>query len=334
MVDAGATGEAPTPIERPAAPLPPGFVHRRVVVDVPASSANLGAGFDTLALALDLRNRVEVEVVEGPGLELVVEGEGAGVLSVGRDNHVVVALETGLRWALGEVPPGLGFHIRMENAIPVARGLGSSASAVVAGLVAANALTGDRLDQRRLLTLAIEIEGHPDNVAAVLLGGFVVVAMVEGRPETVRFDAPRDLRTVLFVPDLQMATTDMRAALPREVPHRDAVFNLGRVALAVAGLASGRYDVLGAGTEDRLHQPYRARVYPALPRLIAAARAAGAIGACLSGSGATVLAFGASMQSLTEIGSAFMAVAADLDIGGSVQIVAPRNAGTVVIETG
>jgi len=332
VVEEDPTPEASPLGRRPSAPAPPGFRFRRVVVEVPASTANLGAGYDTLALALDLRNRIEVEVTDDPGLELSIEGEGAGVLRVSRDNRFIVALDTGLRWALGQVPPDRGFRVKMTNQIPLSRGLGSSAAATVAGLVAANALTGESLDQRRLLTLCIEIEGHPDNAAAALLGGFVVVAMVEGRPETVRFDAPRDLRAVLFVPDLQLATADMRAALPRDVPHRDAVFNLGRVALAVAGLAAGRYDVLRAATEDRLHQQYRAQAYPALPRLIAAARAAGAIGACLSGSGSAVLAFGASMQALTAIGSAFMAVAADADLGGSVRMVSPRNAGAVVIE--
>jgi homoserine kinase len=332
VVGEGSNAEEPPPVRRATAPPPSGFKYRRVVVDVPASTANLGAGYDTLALALDLRDRVEIEITDRPGLELSVEGEGAGVLPASRDNRFAVALDTGLRWALGQVPPELGFRVRMINAIPLARGLGSSAAATVAGLVAANALTGDGLDQRRLLTLSIEIEGHPDNAAAALLGGFVVIAMVDGRPETVRFDVPRDLRVVLFVPDLQMPTADMRSALPREVPHRDAVFNLGRVALAVAGLAAGRYDVLRAATEDRLHEQYRAQAYPALPRLIAAARAAGALGACLSGSGSTVLAFGDSMQSLTAIGSAFMAVAADTDLGGSVRVVSPRNAGAVVIE--
>lgn len=303
-----------------------------MVVDVPASTANLGAGFDTLALALDLRDRIEVEVVDAPGLELSVSGEGAGALPAGRDNRFVVALETGLRWALGEVPLEVGFRIAMHNAIPLGRGLGSSAAATVAGLVAANALTGNGLDQRRLLTLSIEIEGHPDNAAAALLGGFVVIAVVDGRPETIRFDVPKDLGVVLFVPDVQMATTEMRAALPHDVPHRDAVFNLGRVALTVAGFASGRYDTLRAGTEDRLHEPYRAVAYPALPRLLAAARAAGALGACLSGSGSTVLAFGDSAPSLKAIGSAFIDVAAELDLTGSVRALSPRNAGAVVIE--
>ncbi|MFI5291764.1 MAG: homoserine kinase, partial [Candidatus Limnocylindrales bacterium] len=252
--------KAAAPVARPSAP--DGFRYRRVVVDVPATTANLGAGYDALALALDLRNRISVEITDSPGLELSVEGEGAGVLPTSRDNRFVVALETGLRWALGQVPADLGFRVHMQNQVPIARGLGSSAAATVAGLVAADALTGDGLDQRRLLTLSIEIEGHPDNATAALLGGFVVIAMVDGRPETVRFEPPRDLRAVLFIPDKPLSTSAMRAALPHEVPHRDAVFNIGRVALAVAGLAAGRSEVLRAATEDRIHEQYRAEVYP------------------------------------------------------------------------
>ncbi|MGZ6271386.1 MAG: homoserine kinase [Candidatus Limnocylindrales bacterium] len=313
-------------------PLPEGIVARRVVVEVPATTANLGAGYDALALALDLRDRFEVELLDEPGLELAVEGEGAGVLPAERDNRFVVALETGLRWALGQVPPGVGWHIRMLNQIPLSRGLGSSAAATVGGLIAADAFAGGRLNQRRLLTLCIELEGHPDNAAAALLGGFVVIALVEGRPETVRFDVPRDLRAVLFIPDVHLSTQAMRAALPREVPHRDAAFNVGRVALGVAGIATGRYELLRAATEDRLHEPYRAEVYPALPKLVAAAREAGAIGACLSGSGSTIVAFGDALRKLTAIESALLAVAAEADLTGVAQIVTPRNAGAVVIE--
>ena len=316
---------------RPA-PLPEGIVARRVVVEVPATTANLGAGYDALALALDLKDRFEVELLDEPGLELAVEGEGQGVLPAEQDNRFVVALETGLRWALGQVPPGVGWRVRMVNHIPLARGLGSSAAATVGGLIAADAFAGGKLNQRRLLTLCIELEGHPDNAAAALLGGFVVTALVEGRPETVRFDVPRDLRAVLFIPDVQLSTQAMRSALPREVPHRDAAFNVGRVALGVAGLATGRYELLRAATEDRLHEPYRAEVYPALPKLVAAARGAGAIGACLSGSGSTIIAFGDALRQLTAIESAFLAAAAEADLAGVAQIVSPRNAGAVVIE--
>lgn len=308
------------------------LVKRRVVVDVPATTANLGAGYDTLGLALDLVNRVELDALDRPGVELTVEGEGADTLPAGRDNRFVVALETGLRWALGELPPGVGWRIAMKNRIPLARGLGSSAAATVAGLVAANALAGDALDQRRLLSLAIEIEGHPDNVTAALLGGFVVVALADGHAEAIRFDPPRDLRCVVFIPRLELQTAAMRAALPHDVPLRDAVFNLGRVALGVAGIATGRYELLRLATEDRLHEPYRAAVYPALPKLVAAAREAGAIGACLSGAGSSVVAFGDSVRLLTAIEGAFAAAAADADLDGAVQIVSPRGPGAVVIK--
>jgi homoserine kinase len=137
---------------------------------------------------------------------------------------------------------------------------------------------------------------------------------------------------VIFVPEAPMTTATMRAALPHDVPHRDAVFNIGRVALGVAGLATGRYDLLRVSTEDRLHEPYRARIYPALPGLVAAAREAGAIGACLSGAGSSVIAFGDSVRLLSRIEGALAAAAAEADVPGAVQIVAPRSAGAVVID--
>ena len=309
-----------------------GLAHRVVTVEAPASTANLGAGYDALAMALDHTNRVTVEALPEPVVELTVEGEGAGELPADRRNRFVVALETGLRWALGEVPAGLGWRITMRNRIPLARGLGSSAAATVAGLVAADALTGGKLDAQRQLALACEIEGHPDNASAALLGGFVVVTLVDGMPETLRFDVPRNLRVVLFIPDLPLATGAMRAALPHDVPHRDAAFNVGRATLAVAALASGRYEHLRTATEDRLHEPYRAAVFPALPHLVRAARDAGALGACLSGAGSTVIAFGDSMAQLAEIERAFVAAAVELDVAGSVQMMAPRNTGAVVVE--
>ena len=220
----------------------------------------------------------------------------------------------------------------MVNRIPFGRGLGSSASAVVAGFACADRLTGGRLDQRRQLALASEIEGHPDNAAAALLGGFVAVTMVDGWPEAIRFDVPRALRTVVFIPERRLDTGTMRAALPREVAHRDAVFNVGRAALAVAGIASGRYEFLRVSTEDRLHEPYRAKVFPELPHMVRAARAAGAIGACLSGSGSTIIAFGDEHGLLERIADAFVEEAARLDLPGTAMVVAPRNSGALIVE--
>jgi homoserine kinase len=220
----------------------------------------------------------------------------------------------------------------MHNEIPLARGLGSSAAATVAGLVAGNALLGEPLTQADLLRLATGIEGHPDNATAALLGGFTACAIVDGAIEAVRFDAPRDLRAILFIPDLRLSTADMRSALPKKVPLEDAVANLTRVAIGVAGMATGRYELLRVLMVDRLHEPARATVFPQLPRLVDAARDAGAIGACLSGAGSTVLAFSDSVRTITRIEAAFSAAAADTDLPGHISVVSPRNTGAQVLK--
>lgn len=308
---------------------------RRIAVEVPATSANVGAGYDCLGVALDLTNRIEVEVLgwTRAGVELTVEGEGDGVdeLPATAQNRFIQGLVAALRTARGELPERAGWRVAMTNRIPLARGLGSSAAATVGGLVAGNALLGSPLDARTLLGLATEIEGHPDNAAPALLGGFVVVASTPDGVEAIRFDIPRDLRAVVFIPERRLETAAMRRILPAEVPHADAVANLRNVALGVAGLAAGRSDVLRWLTQDRLHEPYRAAVFPQLPRLLGVARDAGALGACLSGSGSTVIAFADSLAALSRVEAAFMAASADADLPGRVAIVAPRNEGARVI---
>jgi homoserine kinase len=310
---------------------------RRISIEVPASTANLGAGFDCLALALGLLNRIDVEVRgwSRGEIELSVDGEGATELPSDRSNRFVQGLEAALREVRGSIPEGVGWRIEMTNGIPLERGLGSSAAATVAGLLAGNTLLGEPLTSMDLLRLAAEIEGHPDNAAAALLGGFTVVAPADDSPgapfEAIRFDAPRDLRAVLFIPELRLSTAAMRKALPSKVPRADAVANLGRVALGVSGLATGRYELLRTLTLDRLHEPYRAKVYPQLPNLVAAAREAGAIGACLSGAGPTIVAFADSMTTLSRIEGAFAAASADLDLPGRIDVVSPRNGGARVL---
>jgi homoserine kinase len=306
---------------------------RRVAVEVPATTANLGAGYDCLGMALALTNRVglEVRTWSRGGIELSVEGEGAGELPADGRNRFVQGVEAAIREARGEVPEGASWRIEMVNKIPLARGLGSSAAATVGGLLAANALLGDVLSDGDLLRLATAIEGHPDNAAPALLGGFVASAAIGETVEAIRFDVPRGIRAVIFIPDLRLATSEMRRVLPSRVPREDAVANLGRVAIGVAGIATGRRDVLRFLTEDRLHEPYRAAAYPQLPRLVGDARAAGALGACLSGAGSAIIAFTDTVAGVARIEAAFRAAAADTDLPGRVEVVAPRNAGAKVV---
>ena len=187
------------------------------------------------------------------------------------------------------------------------------------------------MTEAQLLQIATTIESHPDNAAAVLLGGFVVSAHLADRVEAIRFDAPAGLRCVLYIPDRRLATEDMRRVLPAEVPLRHAVENLGRVAIGVAGIASGRFELLADLTIDRLHEPYRSIPYPELPRLTMAAREAGALGSFLSGAGSTILAFVAPGADPAPIEAALVAEAAACGLPGRSIVVEPRNRGPEIV---
>jgi homoserine kinase len=300
---------------------------------VPATTANLGAGFDALALALGMANVVDVELVDGrPGwVDLTVEGEGEGRLKAGRGNRFIAGLRSGLTEA-GTDPTDWSYRVTMRNEIPLSRGLGSSAAATVGGLVAARELVGDAgaaaLTDQRILEIAVEMEGHPDNAAAAVYGGFVVVATVDGAPHVVRFDPPAALVCAVFIPERPLSTAAMRAALPRSVPLADAVHNLGAAALCVAAFATGDLELLRAATVDRLHEPYRAAaVYPELPLLVRAAREAGALGACLSGAGSTVIAFADSPSRAESAGAAMAEAARAAGLDGSSRTLTPESRG-------
>ncbi|WP_323793209.1 homoserine kinase [Nocardioides sp.] len=262
-------------------------------VSVPATSANLGPGFDALGLALDLRDRLEAEVIpEG----LVVEVEGAGSDSVPRDERHLVVRAMRLAFdALGERPTGL--RLACHNVIPHARGLGSSSAAIVGGLALARGLVvggAEQLDDEALFQLAAELEGHPDNVAPACFGGFVI----SGRDDENGADAPffavpsavsSSLAAIVLIPPDGVETEVARGLLPDEVPHADAASNSGRAALLVAALA-GRPDQLLRGTRDLLHQQFRRPAMPATIDLVDDLRSAG-VPAIVSGAGPTVLAF-------------------------------------------
>jgi len=271
----------------------------RVHVRVPASTANLGPGFDALGLALGLHN--EIEAGESDRVAVTIEGEGAAQLATGERNVVVRALRAAYAAAGRRFD---GCTIRCVNRIPLARGLGSSAAAWVGGLVAGNALLGSPLDRATLLVLAAQAEGHPDNVAAALLGGLTVAYGGGDGARALSLPVPSDLSWVVLVPDVSMATAEARALLPASVPRADAVFNVQRVALLLASLQAGRPDCLRAALEDRLHEPYRLPLFPWMAGVTAAARASGALGCVLSGAGPSLLAVVSGEAQAATVGTA------------------------------
>jgi homoserine kinase len=261
-------------------------VSQPVIVRVPATSANLGPGFDALGLALTLHDVVEARFIPD-GISIEVSGEGQDSAGSGEDHLVIRAMREAFG-VLGAQPPGIG--LRCVNAIPQGYGLGSSAGAIVSGLLAARALAahGKDLTDTDVLRLATKLEGHPDNVSACLAGGLTIAWTSGCGAEAVRLDPAGGLAPVLCVPARPLPTQTARGLLPPSVPHADAAANAGRAALLIAGLTVDPALLL-AGTEDFLHQPYRATAMPATADLIGRLRAAG-IPAVVSGAGPAVLA--------------------------------------------
>jgi homoserine kinase len=249
---------------------------RRRLVKVPASSANLGPGYDVLAAALAMHLELEVEEVGS----FSVEAEGLSV-PLDRSNLCVRSFES-LRSA-----DGIAFRIRSD--IPLAAGLGSSAAAIVAGLLAADHLYELAQEPEDVLVKAAEIEGHPDNVAAALYGGFVVCANADGTLTSTRLDPPQGVEAVVVIPDEQVPTDEARKAIPEQVPMVDAVANISAAAELVLGIQRSDLTLIGRGLSDRLHQPLRAHLYPRSMEIVQEAPRMGAIGATISGAGPTVL---------------------------------------------
>jgi homoserine kinase len=296
----------------------------RVRVRVPASSANLGPGFDSLGLALSLYDEVEVSVAGDDQVRVEVVGEGAGRVPCDESHLVVSAMRA--TWAsLGDDAAPTGLRMRCRNAIPHSRGLGSSAAAAVAGAVAATVLSGrdPQLDRDTLLQVTAGIEGHADNAAASLLGGFVIAWETAGnigeRFHALRLETHADIRPVALVPQVESSTRTTRGLLPDRVPLADAAFTGSRTALSVLAFTQ-RPDLLMAATEDVLHQGYRRPAYPESADLVDALRARG-VPATISGAGPTVLALpaGALPADVDTTGFAEMVLPVDVD-GARVEI--------------
>jgi homoserine kinase len=250
---------------------------RRRLVRVPASSANLGPGYDALAAAMAMHLELEVEETG----EFSFDTGGLDV-STGRDNLIVRAFES--------LRPADGIAFRLRSEIPLARGLGSSSAAIVAGLFAADHLYELALSKEEMLARATEIEGHPDNVAAAIYGGFVVCGSGEdGAPRAARFDPPEGLEGIVVIPPDEVSTKLAREAIPPQVPLADAVANVSAAAMLVLGLRSSDLDLLARGLRDRIHQDRRRELYPRSMEIVDSARELGALGATISGAGPTVL---------------------------------------------
>jgi homoserine kinase len=267
----------------------------RVTVEVPATSANLGPGFDSLGVALDWRAR----------FHFAITSRQERPTNVIEQMALTAALAFYTRAAL---PPPAGIEVRYDGDLPVGRGLGVSAAARVAGAVAANELAEAGHARATLLGIAVHLEGHADNAAPAMLGGLQIVVADDDEPVYLRIDPPEDLRAVLIVPEFSMPTNESRKALPERLTRNQAVHNIGRAALLVGALVTRRYDLLNIATEDVLHQPARAQIFAPMYQIFQAARDAGAHGVYLSGGGSAIAAF--ATERFAEVAGAMREAAA------------------------
>ena len=304
----------------------------RVVVRVPGTSANCGPGFDCLGLAATIYNDLDLTLLEDETLTIEANGDGAETIPTDDKNIVWRAARMVIERS-GNGEKFKGGVLRMENRIPMSRGLGSSAAAIVAGLFAANEILGKPFNRSDILKFATEIEGHPDNVAPAIFGGFTVSTVdYRGQVQTFAFLPKIKLKLIVAVPDFPLSTRIARQVLPKSVPLKDAVFNVGRASMLIAALINGKEKFLAGAFDDALHQPYRTKLVPGMQEVFSAGKKAGALGVCLSGAGPCVIAFSAADKHLenniaVEMVQAFKrnevqagALILDLDTRGAVVI--------------
>ncbi len=281
------------------------MAEKMIKVRVPGTSANCGPGFDTIGVACNIYNELELTLKKEPELKIEISGEGAANIPCDSRNIVWRSIHHLLCKANME-KEYQGAHIKMLNAIPLSRGLGSSAAAIVAGLKAANVLIGNQFSRRELLQMGTDLEGHPDNVAPAIFGGFTITVVHEGQPECFSFIPKLSLKLVVAVPEFLLSTRAARSVLPDNVLMKDAVFNISRASLLVAALSRGNKRFLQHAFEDAIHQPYRAKLIPGMYDIIYAAKAAGALGAAMSGAGPCLIAF--TIENEVQVGEAMVKV--------------------------
>ena len=283
------------------------MAQRSISIRVPGTSANCGPGFDTFGLACTVYNDLTLELLQEPRLEIEAQGEGAENIPRDERNIVWKSIQYLLKQA-GREREYLGARIQMENRVPLSRGLGSSATAIVAGLKAANVLLDNCYSRRELLQFATDIEGHPDNVAPAIFGGFTISMKTRSGVECFSFVPKFHLSFVVAVPNFPLSTRMARNVLPEAVPMKDAIFNIGRASMLVAALTRGSERFLRSSFDDALHQPYRAKLIPGMYDVFRAARRAGAVGTSLSGAGPCLIAYALERHRReAEIGAAMQA---------------------------
>jgi homoserine kinase len=304
---------------------------QRFGVRVPATTANLGPGFDALGMAVGLEIDLEFTAVDSAPHEIVTEiiGEGSDYLPRTANNMIYKSAQELALYLGCQLPP---LTMKVTNRIPLSRGLGSSASAIVGGLCCANLALGSPVDNAVILRLATGIEGHPDNVAPALLGGQVVSTMDNDEVRYIRLEPPTGLVLVVAIPSFPLSTHAARGALPGMLMFSDAVFNISRSSLLVAALNQGRFDLLRCAMDDKIHQPYRKKLVPGMEDVFKAALDAGAHGVALSGAGPSLIAF--ATESPEAIGKAMSEMWAFHGIDSSVFITRPSSRGTEAIDYG
>jgi homoserine kinase len=296
-------------------------------IRLPATSANLGPGFDSLGLALQLYNTFYFKQIEDE-IRIRLLDESGNTINLSPEDNLVYQTMKGLFTDYGK--PCTGFELTGKIGIPIGRGLGSSATAIIAGLVAANRYLGNPLTEESLIKKAIAIEGHPDNIVSAFYGGFNINVLTDKGVISKKIKLDETMQIVLVIPDFQLSTRELRQILPEKVSYRDAVFNHSRTALLIACFYEHNLDLLSTAMEDRLHQDYRAPLIPGFQEIINQAYQTGAKGVALSGAGPTMIAF--CHKKAAEIGQVMVDVFKSHQIDSRYLITLPDNRGIKIID--
>jgi len=264
-------------------------------IKVPATTANLGPGFDCLGVALSLYNEFEINVVQNVKYKVRIETEGVDIDEIPKDetNHLYKGIKKIFDFCKIKIP---SLEIYIKNNIPLKRGLGSSATAYVAGVIAGNILCGEPLSEYELLNFAVELEGHPDNVIAAMFGGLCVSNVTNGKIKFVKLPAPKDLVVLAIIPYKKISTEKARNILPKKIEFEKAVKNISNVTLLISSILSKKYELLKFATQDFLHQPYRRKLMPWMGKIFEVCFKNKALCCMLSGSGSTIVAFYKNLQ--------------------------------------